>query len=134
MIPQISSATGNIMEVKTVPYPSLTYFLTDDKILGNVDGLAAIRQAVKHILTTERYAHKIYDDNYGIELQQLIGKNTGYAKTKINNIIINALLQDDRIVDIIITDKKVIELDTLVIDFTVVSVLGEFREELDFKI
>ena len=133
MIPQISTLNETNTISKIVPYPSFTFFVNNDLIEGNIDGLASLRQTIRHILTTERYVYPIYSPNYGVELEQLIGKSMGYAKAKINNIIKNALLQDDRIIKVDIINK-VSNGDILSIDVKVLSVLGEFVEELDFKI
>ena len=133
MIPQISTLVETNTMPKVAPYSSLTFLINNDLIEGNVDGLASLRQTIRHILTTERYVYPIYSPNYGVELEQLIGKSMGYAKAKINNIIKNALLQDDRIIKVDIINK-VSNGDILSIDVKVLSVLGEFVEELDFKI
>jgi len=134
MIPQISAFDNNVKTIVTRSYPSLTYFVNNNRITNNVDGLAAVRQAVMHILTTERYVYPIYDFNYGIELEQLKGKSITYAKAKITNIITNALTQDDRIINIIINNINISDTNILNVNFTVNTVLGDFREELDFEI
>jgi len=133
MIPQISTLNETNTIPTVVPYPSFTFFVANDLIEGNVDGLAALRQAIQHILTTERYVYPIYNSNYGVELEQLKGKSMGYAKAKITNIIKDALLQDDRIIKVDIVNK-ISTGDILSVDVKVLSVLGEFIEELDFKI
>ena len=78
-------------ETATVQLPSKTYKLNfnvittiddhgvnkvieADKIAGFVNNLEAVKQAIYHILMTERYKYTIYDDNYGVELQQYVGK------------------------------------------------------------
>ena len=91
MIPQITALNDTNTIPAIVPYPSFTFLVNNDLIDGNIDGLSAIRQTVQHILTTERYVYPIYASNYGVELEQLKGKNINYARAKISNIIKNAL-------------------------------------------
>jgi len=133
MIPQISTLNETNTISKIVPYPSFTFFVANDLIEGNVDGLAALRQTIRHILSTERYVYPIYNNNYGVELEQLKGKSMGYARAKITNIIKDALLQDGRIIKVDIINK-VSNGDILSVGVKVLSILGEFVEELDFKI
>ena len=133
MIPQITALNDTNTISAIVPYPSFTFLVNNDLIDGNIDGLSAIRQTVQHILTTERYVYPIYSSNYGVELEQLKGKNINYARAKISNIIKNALYQDDRIVKVELITNEIINGDQLHVTFIVTSVLGEFREELDFK-
>lgn len=128
MIPQIANA---IMEtIETVAYPSRTYRLGEEQVAGFVDGLEAIRQAVFHILSTERYAYPIYDDNYGVELEKYKGRGFGYLKATIENTLKDALLQDDRIIDVTVTDVLNTQRDSALVQFTVTSNRGTFSSEV----
>ena len=103
MIPQIeNSITNNVIEIMN--YPNKSYKLGDFQIAGKVDNLQAIEQSIKHILSVERYAYLIYDDNYGVELEKYIGKDFSYLEATIEDTLREALLQDDRIVDVEVTD------------------------------
>ncbi|HWQ76940.1 MAG TPA: DUF2634 domain-containing protein [Syntrophomonas sp.] len=79
--------------------PSYTYKLdtTNNRISGYIDELEAMQQAIYKIVNTERYQHAIYSWNYGIELQDLIGRSRSYVYSKLKQKISEALLQDDRI-------------------------------------
>ena len=93
--------TGNILEqdFKMVQMPSKTFRLDTERkrVIGTVDGLEAVKQAVICILNTERFDWLIYSWNYGVELNGLFGKSTGLVKAKIKKRIKEALQQDDRI-------------------------------------
>ena len=67
------------IEKKTIP--SLTWKINEERaeVRGTVDELEAMKQAVRKILQTERYRYAIYDWNYGIELEELYGKNVTYV-------------------------------------------------------
>jgi len=76
-----------------------TYYL-DEKtktIHGYVYGSEAMKQGIKNILLTQRYAFEIYSQSYGCEIQKAIGKNLTETKTDTELFIEDALLADDRI-------------------------------------
>lgn len=84
--------------------PSLTFRLdmqmdmhNEPRVIGYVDELDAIRQAIYKILSTERYKYLIYSWNYGIELADLFGKPVDYVCPELERRISEALLQDSRI-------------------------------------
>ena len=102
MIPQIdNSLDSRVLEIIT--YPNKTYKLNKTQIAGKVDELEAIQQAIYHILSIERYAYLIYDDNYGVELEQYIGQSFEFLESTIENTLKEALKQDDRILNIKVT-------------------------------
>lgn len=129
MIPQIDSAIP-IDQIEVVPFPSNTYRLTDTQIVGSVDGLSAIEQAVYHILSTERYAYAIYDDNYGVELEKYIGRSFGYLETTIQNTLQDALLQDDRILAVNVTSVTKQGIDSALVQFDVITNIGALSAEV----
>ena len=85
------------VEKKTIA--SMTWWIHEERAeaRGNIDGLEAMKQAVHKILRTERYRYDIYDWNYGVELEDLYGKNISYAIPELKKRIEDALLADDRI-------------------------------------
>lgn len=104
MIPQIENSLKEDLTI--ISYPSKTYKLKNNQITGKVDDIEAIKQAIEHILSIERYAYLIYDDNYGIELQKYIGESKEYLEATIEDTLREALTQDDRILDVKVTDIK----------------------------
>lgn len=82
--------------------PTLTYAYNFEmnRIIGMTDGKDATYQAVRKILSTDKYANLIYDWRYGHELQSLIGKPKAYAKAEIERIVREAVMQDDRVTGI----------------------------------
>jgi phage baseplate assembly protein W len=75
--------------------------VVSDRISGYTDGLDAIKQAIYLILNTERYGFIIYSWDYGVELVDLIGKPMPYVKSELPRRIKDALVQDDRIDDVV---------------------------------
>lgn len=86
-----------------VTQPSKTYklrFETDNRIKGYIQDTEAVKQAVFLILSTERYKYLIYSGSYGIELNDLFGKDVRYVTAVLPDRIKEALTQDDRIDDV----------------------------------
>lgn len=82
--------------------PSLTYKLDLDKgrILGRVDGLEAVNQAIRKAIITPRFKCLIYDNQYGSEHEDAIIANdatTEYIEAATQGFIVDALRPDTRI-------------------------------------
>lgn len=79
--------------------PSKNYYLMHnlEHITGFVDDLKAIEQAIFMLLSVERYRHKIYSWNVGVEFEDLFGKPVSYVASEVKRRIREALIQDDRI-------------------------------------
>ncbi len=117
--------------------PSKTYYLDREnkRIIGTVsDYLKAVEQAVYLILSTERYDYVMYSWNYGIELKDLYGQIKEYVIPNLINRISEALLQDDRIINV--TDFKYrIDRSKYFISFTVVTEYGNIDlKEVEFNV
>ena len=104
--------------------PTLTFKVENGRIRGKVDEKQAMIQAVDKILRTERLVYPIYSDQYGNDLNDLIGKDMGYAKVEAERMIKEALLADDRVVDVDIDEVTEVSRDTLEIKGTCVTVYG----------
>ena len=136
-LPQIDNQLQNITKINTLP--SKTYKLnlsenSNDRIIGFVDKLDAITQAVYHILSTERYAYIIYDNNYGIELEQYIGKGFDYLEATIEETLKEALLQDLRITNILVTSIEKVSNDIAKVKFDVQSIYGNLQMEVNISV
>ena len=110
--------------------PSYTPRLNQDtyRISGFVDGLEAVKQAVYLILYVERYEWLIYSWNYGVELIELFGKNTGFVIAELERTLKEAIMQDKSVTDVRDFRFKVNRNDVY-IDFIVDSIFGEFEYE-----
>lgn len=132
MIPSVEILTTEITEQV---YPSRTYeiIIEKDRISGYTDELTAVAQAAYLILATERYKHPIYSWDYGVELVDLIGLPMNYVISEVPNRIKDALIQDDRIKDVVdfefeINGKK------LNVKFTIISNVGNIPTELEVEV
>ena len=72
--------------------PTLTFQIANGRIRNKFDGLGAMVQAVDKILKTERFVFPIYTDQYGNDLNDLLGKDMGYARAEPARLVHEALL------------------------------------------
>ena len=98
MIPQ-SSIDVELTTQESIE-TSRTYKIAGDRIQGYTDNLQALKQAIYKVLNTERYEYPIYSFNYGIELENLIGKDPVYVQIELKRRIQECLLRDDRITEV----------------------------------
>ena len=132
MLPQIDNSINP--DVQTIILPSKTYKIDNDRISGYIDGIDAIKQAVYHILQVERYSCPIYDDNYGVELEQYQGVDFEYIETTIEDTLREALTQDNRINDVIVTNIERISNDIALVEFDVISTQGKITMEVNLNV
>ena len=114
--------------------PTLTFKVENGRIRGKVDEKQAMIQAVDKILRTERLVYPIYSDQYGNDLNDLIGKDMGYAKVESERMIKEALLADDRVIEVDIDDVTEVSRDTLEIKGTCVTVYGNINIDSEVSV
>jgi len=104
-----------------------------DRINGYTDDLQAVAQAIYLILSTERYKFIIYSWDYGVELVDLFGKPIPYVMAELPRRIKEALIQDNRIDDVINFEFEK-NGKRLYTTFTVVSNVGKISTALEVEI
>ena len=125
----IPVAALNLTELEITQYPSTTYKLDliTKRIGSKISGEEAAKQAVMKVLSTERYSRVIYSGNYGVELEDLIGKDYEYVSADLKRRLESALLVDDRIQGISTLVLSNNHDSSLTASFTVQSVEGAFN-------
>ena len=108
------------LEERTMP--SLTWKINEEKaeVRGETDELDAMRQAVSKILQTERYRYAVYDWNYGVELEDLYGKNVSYVIPELKRRI-----EVTAVTDFSFREEK----GSVTAAFTVYTIFGEVTAE-----
>lgn len=114
-----------LTDIKEVDIPTKTYKVVNGRITGYVDGLPAMRQAIEKLLSTERFVWSIYSDNYGVEIDNLIGESYDLVKLEISRVISNALMADDRVTAVEDFEIQQKEKNLLLITFNVTTVYGD---------
>lgn len=116
-----------------VKQPDLTYRLGETYCDGKITDLDSVKQSIYHILMTERYSNPIYDDDYGVELDQYLGKDLAYISSTIEKTLKDALTQDDRVQSVFVNNVKPSDIESNVceIEFTVMTTCGEFEGKMN---
>lgn len=112
---------------------SLTWEVKNGRIVSKIDDEAAVIQAIEKILETERSAYPIYSENYGHDLDELVGKSEDYVEAEIQRVLEEALTEDDRITGVTVDGFDVDEDDTATITATVSTIYGDLSvpQEVD---
>ena len=112
-------------DVEFEDLPTNTFLVEKEQVAGMNEGIEAMRQAVEIMLTTERYDYQIYSENFGVELEDLVGEDPDYIRATFPDLIRDAFSIDERILreeNYNFTATG----DTMTITFDVVTVFGTF--------
>ncbi len=90
---------------EAVEKPSRTYRLDLEagRIVGMVDGLEAVKQAIAKAILTPRFKCLIYDHQYGCEVEEaIIAKDAtrDYTKAAAEGFVVDALRPDSRVLSV----------------------------------
>lgn len=130
MIP--TSNLGNL-EIEEAMETTRTYKIIDNSVSGYIDELEALEQAINNVLNTEKYTYPIYSFDYGIELENLLGKDLEYIKIELKRRIEDCLLEDERIISV--SDFSFNQDgDSLYCSFNVISIYGEISIDKEVDI
>lgn len=86
------------LEGDTTQYRTYRMDFKNKRIIGMVEGMEAAKQSIYKDLQTRRYAHLIYDDDYGCDIYNKIGQidmTPDYIESDIPAMIEEALLADE---------------------------------------
>lgn len=117
-------------EVEKEPSKTFKIDWENSEVVGYVDGLEAIRQAIYLMLETERFTHAIYSWDYGFEKSKFTGAPNELVAFELEGAIKEALMQDDRIIDVKDFEIKR-EKDVAAVMFTAVTELGNIESEVN---
>lgn len=116
-----------VTEAKEKPSRTYRLDLKAGRIVGLVDGLAAVNQAIHKAIITPRFKCLTYDNQYGSEVEDaIIAKDAtpDYIETVVEGFVRDALLPDTRILDVY-NFEIVMKEDTAYISFQADTIYGE---------
>lgn len=132
MIPQVKDDLKQDFTFTTAPSRTFRMNYETQSIIGTIENIDAVAQAVYLILNVERYEWMIYSWNYGVELRHLIGRPVDFCIPEIERCIREALLQDDRIISV--EDFRFqVKKNIIHTTFTVVSIYGSMIAEKEVE-
>lgn len=101
----------------------------NERVIGNVEGLEAMKQAIFKILNTERYQYLVYSWNYGSEFQDLFGMPVTYVCPELERRITEALIWDKRIKEVTDFSFDTSKRGTVIASFTAHTIYGDITTE-----
>lgn len=118
-------------DAPTEPSKTFRLDLNESRIGNLTDQIEALKQAITKAILTPRSRLRVYDDNYGCELWDLIGADvtTAYIDAEIPRMVRDAIIYDDRI-NSVPNVEITRECDAIFIIVEVDSVFGEVRTEV----
>lgn len=122
---------NNAVTINTEVLPSKTFSIAENS--GMIDNLEAVKQAVEIILDVNRYESPLLPWSFGNEMRNLIGQPMDFAAIESERYIKEALVRDDRIIDVI--DFEFTENGgALLAEFRVVTIYGDFTRETEVSL
>lgn len=128
MIPKYAT----IGDMKIEEYPTRTYRIdfANKRLVGIVDGIDAMAQAVEKICRTERYSERIYSGDYGIELARLVGASMPFVEANLRLTFEDAFSADSRITGLEDVQIEQSNIDEITASCQVITNLGEVSASL----
>ncbi len=133
MLPNLGTAINVAIQVEETKSKNYKMHLHEEYVAGYADKLEAMKQVVFKILSTERYKYKIYSWNYGVELENLFGKPVDYVVPELRRRIKEALIQDDRILDVDEFEFDTSRRRVVAVVFKVHTLYGDFVSGKEVK-
>lgn len=123
---------GEIVEEEETPSTTYKLDLEAGRIVGVVDGIEAVEQAILKALLTPRFKCEIYDNQYGSEIGDAViaaDATPEYVETVIPGFVKDALKPDTRILDVYDFEFE-FKGDEAYIFFRVNTIFGETEMEV----
>lgn len=133
MIPATNDDLKQDFEFTQLPSNTFKMHPNTERIVGWVDGLEAMKQAIYLILSVERCEYLIHSWDYGVELADLFGQPVSFVMPELKRRIAEALLQDSRITGVDDFEFKISK-GVVHTTFTATTVFGNLQIEKVVKI
>ena len=137
MIPQsrdLLSQSESTENNEVLPTKTYKIDFASKRIIGMIEGKDAVIQFIKKVFSTDKYAFEIYNWYYGNELFRLVGQPYDYVTTRTPNVFKEALMVDDRIIDVRDFTFRRIRLDAIQVSCVVDTVYGQLDYEQEVLI
>ncbi|MCD8216683.1 MAG: DUF2634 domain-containing protein [Clostridiales bacterium] len=120
-------AISEVVEAEGLPSRTYRLDLDEGRIVGFVDDLDAVTQAIRKAIITPRFKCLIYSDQYGSEVEDAVIANDAtreYTEAAMEGFIKDALAPDTRILDVSDFSFE-FKNDAAYVSFTVETIYGE---------
>lgn len=111
--------------------PSRTYRVdwAAGRVRGKLEGREAMAQAIRKLLSTERFSYLIYSWNYGTQWANLMGEDRAVAESELKRILWEALKQDPRITGLSQVSISWADRRSCAVSLEAETIFGTVREE-----
>lgn len=111
-----------VIDVSSLPTRTYKIDFIKGRITGLIDGRQALEQSILVSLSTERFAHLIYSDDFGFE--NMIGYERLFVAGELPRRIKETVLQDERITAV---ENFVLKFDgdSATVSFTAITIYGD---------
>jgi hypothetical protein len=113
-----------VIDATALPTKTYKLDIKNGRCAGMVEGKEAMEQAIFKMLSTVRFVHLIYPDEYGFE--ELIGQDEIFVRAELPRRIKETLQQDSRITNVV-DFKLESEGDSSFISFTCETIYGDVQ-------
>ncbi len=127
MIPTTNPILDTNITTETMPSKNYKMHYLKEEVKGYRDELSAMEQVIYKILNTQRYKYLIYSWNYGIEIDDLIGKDVRLVCVELKGRITEELLQDDRITAVDSFSFDTSKRHVVYVSFVVHTIFGDIE-------
>ena len=128
----VVSFDPDMLEEAQPTYRTYRMDFKNKRIVGMVDGIEAAEQAAIKSLSTRRFAHIIYSDQYGSDVFNKIndsGLTHDYMQSEMPVMIEDTLLADERMLEITNFGYEILASDSVHVNFDLVTIYGELPLE-----
>ena len=118
----------NIGDEEGIIYRTYRMDFRNKRIIGMVDGLEAAGQGMFKALQTRRYAHDIYDEQYGSDILEKLSNSDltlSYLESDIPAMIEDTFANMEEIVEIDDIQFEIMDGDAVHIVFTAITAFGD---------
>lgn len=131
MIPNRQTDIDLTEDFEVESLPTRTYRVQEGRIVGFVDGIDAMKQAILGILTTERYKFPIYSHSYGLDPAPLEIDDRDLLISEYKRLITEALKSDDRVLEVDGFTVEKVDSRSALLRFNVETVFGSVNQEVE---
>jgi hypothetical protein len=96
----LDSTSPSTIVYGAYPVHSFWVDFQERHLVGRVDGLDAIMQHIRFLLTVERYKYPVFTKNVGVDLDSLVGRDADLIRCILPARVRDALLVDPRVLDV----------------------------------
>ena len=135
----ITPENDNIIEFDNIqekPYPTNSWLINKDTqtLERSDDTIALMLQSIEIRVMLERFAYPVFTPNAGLQTVDLPGEPFGIVIAELKRRIEACLREDDRVIGMSDFSYRVIDKESIEIQYTANTIYGDYQREATFTI